>query len=381
MKPNGSASSLAKRARHEPPAPDEAEVSLFGPGIGESAVVHLGGGDWIVIDSCVETGTREPVAVKYLANLGLHSEHSLRLIIVSHWHDDHIRGISSVLQAAPHAVIACSAALNSDEFFQLTAFSRRAMTEWPGTAEFEAVLAILEQRAPAGVRPAAIGPTWAVANQRLWQRSATGSIPSAEVYALSPSAAALTLAINGFADMLPVAGPARKLVALTPNQAAVAVWIVFGSFNILLGSDLEASTNPLIGWHAIITSQARPTGLAHVFKVPHHGSDDADEPAVWTTMLVPNPCAVLTPFIKGPSPLPRPTDISRLKARTNELYCTAAPKGWAPPRRDPAVERTLRETVRARRAISGPMGHVRIRAQHSAPNSLQVDLFNGAHRL
>ena len=33
-----------------PPAPDELEVSLFGRGVGECAVVHLGSGEWLVVD-------------------------------------------------------------------------------------------------------------------------------------------------------------------------------------------------------------------------------------------------------------------------------------------------------------------------------------------
>ncbi len=36
------------------PEPDEIEVSLIGPGYGESVLVHLGDGEWVVADSCVE---------------------------------------------------------------------------------------------------------------------------------------------------------------------------------------------------------------------------------------------------------------------------------------------------------------------------------------
>ena len=36
----------------DPPASDVFEVSIFGPGKGESIVVHIGNGRWIVVDSC-----------------------------------------------------------------------------------------------------------------------------------------------------------------------------------------------------------------------------------------------------------------------------------------------------------------------------------------
>jgi len=38
--------------------PDELEVSVFGPGYGESLAIHLGLGSWIIIDSCRHNQTR-----------------------------------------------------------------------------------------------------------------------------------------------------------------------------------------------------------------------------------------------------------------------------------------------------------------------------------
>ena len=43
-----------------PPASDEVELSLFGPGYGEAIAVHVGDGKWILIDSCKEKGTKDP---------------------------------------------------------------------------------------------------------------------------------------------------------------------------------------------------------------------------------------------------------------------------------------------------------------------------------
>ena len=41
-----------------PPRTDELEVSLFGPGVGECVIVHLGAGEWMVVDSCLDPATR-----------------------------------------------------------------------------------------------------------------------------------------------------------------------------------------------------------------------------------------------------------------------------------------------------------------------------------
>lgn len=369
---------------HQPPVVDEIEVSLFGPGVGESAVVHLGGGDWIIVDSCVERTTGRPIALRYLEDLGVDVAKAIKLIVVTHWHDDHINGVAAILRAAQSARIACSAALRSEEFYKLIAASERAMMVSPGSAEFSAIFEILTKRAAPGVRPESVGPDWVQANRRLWQRQGSGPCP-VDIFSLSPSAASMTLAFREFAQMLPQEGTTkRRLIAQTPNEVAVVLWIEAGDIRILLGADLENTCNPDTGWQAIVTSDARPTGLAHVFKVPHHGSANADHPDVWVTMLVINPHAVLTAFSRG-HPLPTAADIERLKGRTPNAYCTTratrADGGWAPPRRDAAVERTLKEVIRTRKALTGPMGHIRLRARHFTPDSIQVDLFNGAYRL
>jgi glyoxylase-like metal-dependent hydrolase (beta-lactamase superfamily II) len=105
------------------PPEDELEINIFGPGYGECCLIHFGGGGWIVIDSCVNTDDDRPAALTYLDRIGVNSAEHVRLIIVSHWHDDHIRGLSSLLKACTAARFCASSALNSAEFVAvLTAY-------------------------------------------------------------------------------------------------------------------------------------------------------------------------------------------------------------------------------------------------------------------
>lgn len=102
-----------------PPGADEIEVSLFGPGVGECVVVHIGQGNWLVIDSCTEPGTSEPVALEYLRTIGADLQTQVRLFLVSHWHDDHIRGAAKLLREIQNPLFAASAACSQREFLQL----------------------------------------------------------------------------------------------------------------------------------------------------------------------------------------------------------------------------------------------------------------------
>jgi glyoxylase-like metal-dependent hydrolase (beta-lactamase superfamily II) len=84
---------------HRAPTEDEVEINIFGPGSGECCLIHIGGGQWIVLDSCVDTESGRPVALAHLERVGVDPAQSVKLIVASHWHDDHIRGLSSVLRS------------------------------------------------------------------------------------------------------------------------------------------------------------------------------------------------------------------------------------------------------------------------------------------
>jgi hypothetical protein len=51
------------------PAPHEIEISLFGPGFGESIVVHAGNDHWIIVDSCIDADSGRPAALAYLDSI------------------------------------------------------------------------------------------------------------------------------------------------------------------------------------------------------------------------------------------------------------------------------------------------------------------------
>src|SRR5262249_44068521 len=96
------------------------------------------------------------------------------------------------------------------------------------------------------------------------------------------------------------------------------------------------------------------------FKVPHHGSENAHFDDVWTNCLEKDAWTLLTPYSRGKSPLPKPSDVKRLKSLSTRVYCTASPGGKRPDRRR-GVESTIREVAKTRRAIPRQPGHIRLR--------------------
>lgn len=343
------------------PADDEFEVSFIGPGFGECLVIHVGNQRWVVVDSCVDTtdSDRRPVAERYLRALGVHLESNVDLIVASHWHADHVRGIGRLVAQCRAARFSCANALVQREFitFVWEMATASASTDGAKVNEFrEAIHHIRE-------RDAVI--TWATANKLIRRWPATQSTPEAVIHALSPSDKEYTLFLQEVAAARPTATSAKRSAsATTPNLASVVLHVSLGTSSVLLGADMEVHHDRLRGWSAAIDSGCQlalpPAG---VLKVPHHGSVTGHHDEMWTHLLTPGPMSVATPFNRQPDnrKLPTTADIVRLSGLSSALFLTSVARNAPARGREAAVERSLRERGIVIRDAATPIGMVRLR--------------------
>ena len=139
------------------------------------------------------------------------------------------------------------------------------------------------------------------------------------ISSLSPGDEVFQRFLTSVAQLIPGQGENKSRIrSLSPNEVAVALWIDVREFFLLLGADLEKR-----GWVAVLESEARPAGKASVFKVPHHGSENANEPAVWDQMLEDEPVAVLSPWRRGRGVLPTTPDVARILRATPNAWITS----------------------------------------------------------
>ena len=363
-----------------PPDVRELEVSLFGPGIGESLVIHLGFGDWIVVDSCCRNRkSRVPIAVEYLTRLGVEPASAIRGVVATHWHDDHVGGLANLLQAAPAALFVCSQALHTREFYKLVESGTRLLTESAATDEFREVFHWLAAKDPERAARSAAGPdVWAAASRPIATFS-EGRDEVATIVALSPSDDSITRFTNSVASELPhERDTKRRFSGNRHNEGSVVLQVTVGNIRLLLGADLEASSADREGWQAVLERNTPRPEPSHVLKIPHHGSVTAESSVLWEHLLIENPVAVMAPYT--PSGIPRDSDLRRICKRTSKCYLTSSAHGRRPPRRDAAVEKMIqRFGVHNRRAVNVEMGHVRLRcAIGSDPTEMNVDLDHGA---
>ena len=349
-----------------PPGQHEFELTLLGSGYGESVVLHVGSGVWIIVDSCLdEHGI--PGALSYLESIGLDPARAVALIVATHWHDDHIRGMARLVEACDRAAFCCAGALCEKEFLAAVRAleSRHLSVNGSGLREVYQVLTRLRE----GVSQ----PTFAHADRRIFVRG------ECQVWSLSPGDASFRRFLESIGRLLPTAGQAKNRVpSLSPNEVAVALWIEAGDVAALLGSDLEKR-----GWIEILESKARPAGKASAFKVPHHGSKSAHEPKVWTRMLDPEPFAVLTPWERGGRSLPNQGDVRRILSDTPNAYATAGIGASAQARacKNRTVDRTIRESGISLRSLPMSSGALRLRRPFGPQAQWRAEKFGPAGHL
>lgn len=365
-------------ARSTPPQPDELELSVFGRGIGESIVLHVGDDRWIVVDSCLADDSETPAALEYFEDIGIKVSTNVVLVAASHWHDDHIRGLAGLLREASHAKFACSMALRSPEFFTLVKGREQLsfVETTTGIDEFYDILEILQDRSSSRY---AVGPSqWGAAGSCVYRQEEPLRVC---LTCVSPSSQSVTDGMGSIANRLmkPGGSMGKRFPNASPNEQSMAILVESQCEHALLGADLEVGRDYLRGWRAVVNSKhILPSSRSGLYKVPHHGSPNAHHDAVWDELLKDSPLAVVTAFKSGRRARPAKEDVVRLRVRSSRVYCTSSLEDKKPPRRR-GIDGMIESSVRSRRLSSGRLGQVRVRCRSGeAP---VVELFGDARRL
>ena len=348
-----------------PPGPGDFEVTVFGPGYGESIILHVGNGAWVVVDSCLDAHG-QPQALQYLKSIGVDPSTTVRLIVATHWHDDHVRGLAQMVETCREAAFCCAAALCRKEFLSLVRAiqGHHFSAVGSGLRQIHAVFSHLDS---AGKKP-----IHAIANRVVFRRE------TCRIWSLSPGDDVFQRFLEGVEETIPGQGNTKgRIKSLSPNEAAVALWVDVEDFALLLGADLDRP-----GWVTVVCDSERPAGRASVFKVPHHGSQDSAEPAVWKRMLESDPLAILTPWRLGGRALPTPEDVKRILAHTPNGYVTSDGLLSARTRyNNRAVDRTLRGSETRLRRVAPDVGAVRLRRSLAPRRQWTAETLGDACRL
>jgi hypothetical protein len=239
-----------------PPQVTEIEISLFGSGYGESIVAHIGDGNWLIVDSCIDYSSQKPIPLSYLESLNVDLSQNVVAVIATHWHDDHTKGLSKLVECCETAKFICSEALHFDEFVNLiNMYSNRAMVQNPGMNEWSMILEQLRRRKKNNKNNGT--PIFANHDQLLLNSNLNSLNASVKLWSLSPSDAAKIESVLEFRTLFRIKGQSRKAVPLPKrNPTSVALLLSISDTHILLGADLEEKGDKDTGWSAVISCNA-----------------------------------------------------------------------------------------------------------------------------
>lgn len=292
---------------------DEIEVSILGPGVGESQVLHLGANMWVVIDSFRRARTQDSAPLAYLKHRGIDPD-TVRHVIATHWHDDHVAGISDLYMECPNAVFTTWLKINESRVKEAIKVDQAAPSDIERTMDelrscYEEAIKRSEERKRLYLKYA--GPDKLIARSTLDERRV-------ELHSISPREADLDRALAALIDWEPPRRMRRRSAG-DDNATSVATILDAAVFSAILGADLEGNSNYEWGWGAVVAdSELRPSPRSTLWKVAHHGSPTAHHKRFIDEWLA-SPFAVITPYARGRKRLPSRADVERVARYSSEV--------------------------------------------------------------
>ena len=355
------------------PKPEQIEVSIFGRGNGESILVHLGDRNWIVVDSLMSGEKSVPLI--YFDHIGVKVDKEVKLVLASHWHDDHIKGLADVVDVAASASCSFPAAFLQDKFLKFASYFApvplsRATS---GVKEMGRILEAMEARKWV---PLQLGAAWATLLRMPAASFLHGS--NVEVEAISPSQFDQLSFLAMVSQYVPTKRVAVRAPRYSENDVSCAVQIRIGADTIVLGADLEKTRDARSGWDAVFSAGKLTGSPASLMKVPHHGSVTGHHADIWNILCRSKPITSLTQWARGGHRLPKPTDVARIRQLSSESYSASTTITSGDRHRLQAVNSVLRRTNSKVRKLDLRLGHVR----HRLVNGVwETELFGSAVEL
>lgn len=368
-----------------PPGKGELEIAIIGAGIGESIVVHVGGGQWFIVDSCRDSSedhsSNIPAPLRYLRALGVNVATDVAAVVATHWDSDHVAGIGDVVEACKSSIFSCAGALVRREFLQ---YQQRLMTGSAATngaqvRDFSKVIDICDASRKK-IKFASAGRELVV-----WDGAEFPFGKKCTLRSLSPSDEEFTLFLKEVLQDEPTEIESkRSAAARTPNLASVVLHIDWEDCSVLLGADMETSSSVGRGWSSVIQdAQDRSLSKSDLFKVAHHGSSNGHDDRIWQEMLKAEPVAMLTPYLRGKNEFCPPTqdDVGRITKLAPRSFITTRRYHNESATRPAVIKSGLSDLGITMKSKSKQMGIVRFRKAFGVASLWREELLGGACNL
>jgi beta-lactamase superfamily II metal-dependent hydrolase len=355
------------------------EITILGTGggYGESCVIHLGSQKWVVVDSCIDPISKKSIPLKYLEGIGVNTNSDVVLIICTHWHEDHILGLSQLLQSCSHAKFSFAKANDRPKFLQMVSLDYEKISKeatFSSTKEFVECLEIMEKRNPSGV---------IMSHPDRILYSVNKDDFNSQVISLSPSDTAIHQFDLYISTLITEYGKSNmRIVPLSPNFNSVAIFLKLGYHRAILGGDLETDlSNSNIGWDDVVNKSQAIDNKSTFIKIPHHGSKNGYNEGLWKSKLHKAPISTVTPWNLG-SKLPTQEMMDFYKGKSEAVFITSTFFKQKPKKRSRTIKKLIDDYKIELEEIPFIEGTIRGRIDLSNPKAEWIiDSFGTATKL
>lgn len=413
--------------RFDPPLSNEIEVTLIGAasGMGESVVIHLGNNEWMVVDSCIDSITKNSLPLQYLEEIGIDVSTCLKHVVCTHWHEDHIQGLHMVLNKCGNdAVFYVPTATDRKQFFYYVSREKYDIKK-EGSSVFKELMNCLDVACNKGIKLKQV-----LQDTMLFRRNS--NIPT-KCSALSPSQGAnlmfqqelanATYAYKKTAEqqkaIIEYSGiedakimqeeilqeledavnepieeaPDNEKIDLSYydnfrdakqvklNTRCMAMVLSVNNHHIVLGADLEKDKDN--GWESVLNECSCITDIrAGMFKIPHHGSDTGHYEAFITNHVKSNATSKLTTWTKGGLFLPKKEIVQKYYNHSQNLYISTLQLGKKQLLVDKSTKKQMTESVDSITLLNTTPGIIRSRILYdSDSDDWTTQCFGSAKKL
>lgn len=317
-------------------------VSLIGTGgYGESVVVQMGNHKWMVVDSCLDPVSKESLPLQYLKSQGVDIASDVKLVVCSHWHNDHILGMDLLLKECKSASLVLAITSDRKKFLEFIGLDSRTDKVLAGTSSTNIMSNCLkianEHKIPVKI---------AVQDRLLLgMKDADNDV---KVYALSPSDAMIADFGTELSTLIKdyTSKSNQRIIVRSPNEKCIVLQVCVNEHTVILGGDLEKSDADNRGWLCILNHcDCVKNAKASLFKIPHHGSENAYEDEVWEKLFNHKVLVgQLSPFFHGRSSLPSKEMLIKFLEMVQHLYITSYNKPTKPKKREKSMEKMIQKS-------------------------------------
>jgi len=312
------------------PSEDEVEITTLGKRAdsGESIVIHLGHDKWCIVDSC-ETDNGEVLPLLFSQERGVNFDNVV-FVVCSHWHTDHIRGLSKIVGACKNAKFIMSKAGKKEDFLRYVVYKTATSRKGSKYSELKDCLSCIALREK---ERKSTFKAYAFMDKVLHDDN------NVSICSLSPSDAIL----DAFDQVLldnDKDGSEISDNSIDENLYSIAL-IVKGNFPpILVGGDLQIAfkrkstdftecdveycvKHKDYGWCNVVKNSSTMKDNIGYIKIPHHSSITSFCAKMWNERMGEKVIGVSTMFINNKGVfLPQKKMLEIYFDKCAELYVT-----------------------------------------------------------